>query len=67
MVSWAARGFGINATEPEVSQVEFRDKGLDHSNRIVFANPVFQAFRKERGLPAIHAFNEASHMIPRIS
>ena len=67
MVGWATRRCGINATEPEVSQVEFLDKGLDRSNWIVFANPVFEAFREERGLPAIRAFNEASHMIPRKS
>ena len=40
---------------------------IDRANRIVLANPVFQAFRKQRALPAIRALNEAPHSIlPRI-
>jgi hypothetical protein len=40
---------------------------IDRANRIVLANPFFQAFRKQRALPAIRALNEAPHSIlPRI-
>src|SRR5258707_4959432 len=35
---------------------------------IVLANPVFQAFRKQRALPAIRALNEAPHpILPQIA
>jgi hypothetical protein len=35
------------------------DKDIDHADGIVLADPVFQAFRKERALPAIRALNKA--------
>jgi hypothetical protein len=43
------------------------DKDINHSNRIILANPIFQAFRKQRALPAIHPLNKALHLIPRIT
>ena len=38
-------------TKPKLGQIEFFDEDIDHANRIVLADPVFQAFRKQRGLP----------------
>jgi hypothetical protein len=35
---------GIDPTEPSLGKIEFIDKGVDHPNGIVLANPVFQAF-----------------------
>src|SRR5215468_372841 len=64
MIGRPPRRLGINSAKPKLGQIEFLDKGVDRSNRIVFANPVFQAFRKQRGLPPIRAFDKASHMIP---
>src|SRR5207344_2825118 len=55
---------GIDPVEPKLGQIEFVDKDVDHPNRIVLADPVFQAFRKQRVLTAIRALNEASHPIP---
>jgi hypothetical protein len=37
--------FGINATETELRQIELVDKYVDCANRIIFANPILQAFR----------------------
>src|SRR6185295_3233324 len=48
-------------------KIEFCGKDVDHPNGIVLADPVFQAFRKQRALPAIRALNEAPHpTLPRI-
>src|SRR5260370_4758155 len=46
------------------STISIVHKDVDHPNRIVLADPVFQAFRKQRALTAIRALNEASHPIP---
>jgi hypothetical protein len=40
------------------------DKDVDHANRIILANPILQALRKQRVLPAIRALNKALHLIP---
>jgi hypothetical protein len=46
MVRGPAGDLGINPVEPQIGQIEFINKYVDHTNRIVLANPVFQAFRK---------------------
>ena len=43
MMRKSAGGLGINSTKPKLRQIEFIDKDIDHANRIVLANPVFQA------------------------
>ena len=59
---------GFDPAKPKLSQIEFIDKDVDHANRIVLADPVFQAFRKQRALPAIRPFNEAPHpILPQIA
>src|SRR5262249_34124056 len=67
VIGRTARHFGSDPAEPVLGKLKLVDKDVDHANRIVFANPVFQAFRKERGLLAIRALNEASHRSPRKS
>src|SRR3972149_6079045 len=52
---------GLDPVEPKLSQIEFIDKNINDANRIVLADPVFQTFRKQRGLPAIRPFTEAPH------
>src|SRR6267143_5023715 len=54
----------LNATEPKFSQIEGRNEGVDHPNRIVICNPVIQAFRQQSRLPAISPLNEAPHAQP---
>src|SRR5437660_1314634 len=67
MIGRSARCFRIDTSEPMLSQIEPLDKDVNHANRIVLANPFFQAFRKQRALPAIRALNEAPHpILPRI-
>jgi hypothetical protein len=46
MVRRPAGDLGINPAEPQIGQIELIDKDVNHTNRIVLANPVFQAFRK---------------------
>jgi hypothetical protein len=64
MIRRPAGYLGIDPAEPKLRQIQFLDKDIDHTNRIVLANPVFQAFRKKRPLPTIRALNEAPHLIP---
>ena len=60
--------FGIDPTKPKLGQIEFFDEDIDHANGIVLADPVFQAFRKQRGLTAIDSLNEAPHpILPQIA
>ena len=58
MIRGSAGCFGIYPTKPKLRQIEFFDEDIDHANRIVLADPVFQAFRKQRGLTAIDPLNE---------
>ena len=67
MIRRPAGYLGIDPAEPKLGKIEFVDKDVDHPNGIVLADPVFQAFRKQRALPAIRALNEAPHPIPRKS
>jgi hypothetical protein len=46
MVRRPAGDLGINPAEPQIGQIELIDKDVNHTNRIVLANPVFQALRK---------------------
>ena len=54
----------IDPAEPNRGQIQFVDKDVDYANRIVLADPVLQAFGKQRPLPAIPALNKALHPIP---
>jgi hypothetical protein len=65
MIRRPAGYLGIDPVEPKLGQIELIDKDVDHPNRIVLADPVFQAFRKQRDLTAIRPLNEAPHPIPR--
>jgi hypothetical protein len=64
MVRRSSRCLWINPAELKLRQIELVDKDIDDANRIVLPDPIFQAFRKKRILPAIRAFNKASHLIP---
>ena len=55
---------GCDPIKSQLRQVECVDKDVDHLNRIVLLDPVRQAFRKQRALPAIRALNKALHAIP---
>src|SRR5262249_42176337 len=55
---------GLNPAEPKPSQIEPLDKDLDHPHRIILIDPIFQAFRKQRGLATICPLNKAPTPIP---
>jgi hypothetical protein len=68
MIRGPAGCLRIDPTKPKPSQIEFLDKDVYHTNGIILANPVFQAFRKQRGLTAIRTLNEAPHpILPQIA
>jgi len=48
----------------EARQIKPANKNIDHTNRIVLVDPIFQALRKQRRLPTINPLNEAPHPIP---
>ena len=58
----------VNPAKSKLRQIEFVDKNVDDANRIVLADPVFQAVRKQCALPAIRSLNEAPHpILPQIA
>src|ERR1035437_7583641 len=68
MIRRPARYLGIDPAKPKFGQIEVLDKDVDNANRIVLADPVCHAFRKQRALPAIRPLNEALHLIlPQIA
>ena len=68
MIRGSAGCLGIDPTKTKLGQIEFFDEDIDHANRIVLADPVFQAFRKQRGLTAIDPLNETPHpILPQIA
>ena len=65
MIRGSAGCFGIDPTKPKLlGQIEFFERRHRPTNRIVLADPVFQAFWKQRGLTAIDPLNEAPHPDP---
>ena len=64
MIRRPASRLGSNPVKSQLAQIEFLDKNIDHPNRIVLADPVFQAFREQCALSAIRALNEALHPDP---
>jgi len=52
--------------ETKTGKIELIDEKVDHPDRIVIRNIVFQLRRKHRSLTAIRPAYEAAHPIPRI-
>src|SRR6202041_2434547 len=61
MVSRPARGFGLHAIEAQDRQIQLLDKGLNGPHRIVLADVIVQALRKQRALGSILAFDKSFH------
>src|SRR5471032_3120335 len=55
----------IDAIEPEVAEFQRIDEHIDRTNRIALADPIIEAFRKQRRLLAIRPLNETLHHFPR--
>ena len=58
---------GVDPVKSDLGQIEFLDKDVYHPNRIVLADRVFQAFRKQRALPAIRPSTKRLIRSSRIS
>ena len=55
----------IETREPKLLEIERVDEGIDEANRIALVNPIVEAFRQQRRLPAIRPRNEVRHASPR--
>src|SRR5262245_64724646 len=64
---WMVRGpasyLGSNSVKSQLRQIKLINKDIDHLDRIILIDPVFQTLRKQRALLAIRALNEALHLI----
>jgi hypothetical protein len=67
MIRRPPRIFGSHPIEAQLAEIELVYKDVDHPNRIILVDPVFQAFRKKCALPAIRSLNKALHPIPHRS
>ena len=68
MIRRPPRYLGSDPVKSQRRQIEFIDKNIDHANRIVLADPVFQALRKQRRLLASCTFDEPPHpILPQIA
>ncbi|MNY40319.1 hypothetical protein D3C86_1750550 [compost metagenome] len=54
-------GGGVHALETECLKVQFFDKNIDDSHRVVFADIVIKTFRQQRDLLSVFAFDESLH------
>src|SRR5262249_4936350 len=61
MVGGSSGCFRIDTAEAKLCKIELVDKDINRANRIILANPIFQAFREQRALCTIHALNKAPH------
>jgi hypothetical protein len=52
----------VKAKRPQIERI---NKSVDDAHRVVLINPIVQAPTKQGGLAAIHAFDKASHRIPK--
>jgi hypothetical protein len=51
MIRRAADRLRIDPAKPKIGQIQFLNEDVDRPNGIVLADPIFQAFRKQRALP----------------
>ncbi len=61
MIARPAGRLRINPIKPQAAKIEFIDKNVDHPNRIVVTDPVFQPIGKQGALPTIHALDKSLH------
>ena len=66
MIGWPSRLLGIDGAKTKLAEIKLIDKKVDHPNRVVLRNIVFQLSRKHRCLTTIRSPYEAAHQIPRI-
>src|SRR5262249_34492703 len=66
MISGPSRLLRIDGAKTKLAEIKLIDEKVDHPNRIVLGDIVFQLSRKHRRLTAIRPAYEAAHPIPRI-
>ena len=54
----------LDPVKPEAEKIELIDEDVDRPNRVVLADPVFQALRKQRALAAIDTLDKTLHHKP---
>lgn len=64
MIAGATRRLRHDPLEAQVSQIQFVDKDIDHTNRVLLGHIVIETFGKQRRLPAICTLNKAAHNQP---
>src|SRR5215831_5069978 len=63
MVRGPTSYLGSNPVKSQLRQIKLINKDIDHLDRIILVDPVFQTLGKQRALFAIRALNEALHLI----
>src|SRR5215470_14394558 len=66
MISGPSGLLGIDGAKTKLAEIKLIDEKVDHPNRIVLGDIVFQLNRKHRCLTTIRPAYEAAHPIPRI-
>ena len=61
MISRPPGGVRIDAGKPQLAEVQRLHEGLDHADRVILANEVFQTFREQGALGAVDTLNETLH------
>ncbi len=66
MIARAAGVLCMDAIKSQLGEVQFVDESIDHSDRVVLADVVVEAFWEEDALRSIFTFDEAAHPILRL-
>jgi hypothetical protein len=67
MIGRSPRRLRLHPCEPKLGKIESLDKRVDHTNRIIFADPVIKALGQQRRRPSINPLDKLLHPIPRKS
>jgi hypothetical protein len=51
----------LNPAKAQVTKIKLIDKDIDHTNRIVFGDIIFQLLGKQSALLAVHTLNKTLH------
>jgi hypothetical protein len=64
MVARPAGHFGHDAREAQRLQVQLVDEHLDHPDRVLLGDVIFQIFREQRALPPVRPLDKPLHPGP---
>ena len=66
MIARAPRPMRRDPLETHIEQLKLIDENIDHSNRVVVADPVLESIREQRRLAAVDTLDKSSHPITPI-